>query len=246
MICCCVPTGQISEFTVWIHLLWVYTTGAALALIALLRGTAKESWPCDIKEGKIVFLLRHTLVQRDQWCTDAALAGMLTFLTCLLLTLKMKQGTSQALILFLRMVGTEKGSFSVWLKLEVQRWEYFRPHRVERVSFGRISYFMVDNLSWFFLLLLFVDSIFQRWVLGIKKWICSLKSAMPEGRQGFKHNWQCPLLGASCCACHHDTTSCRSLKLRAGTKGQLSLHFIALDGCLNKLSESDPQSSLKA
>lgn len=120
MICCCVPAGQIREFTVWIHLQWVYTKGAALALITLLRDTAKESWPCNIKEGKVAFLLRHTLVQRDQWSTDTALAGMLTFLTCLLLTLRMKQGTSQALTLFLRMVGTEKESFSAWLKLEVQ------------------------------------------------------------------------------------------------------------------------------
>lgn len=37
-----VPTGEISEFTVWIHLQWVYTEVATLALISLPGCTAEE------------------------------------------------------------------------------------------------------------------------------------------------------------------------------------------------------------
>lgn len=39
-------------------------------------------------------------------------------------------------------------------------------------------------------------------------------------------------------------SSWRTPNLRAETKGQLTRHFSALDGCLNKLFESDPSSSL--
>lgn len=42
MTCDFVPTGQISEFTVWIHLQWVYTEVATPTLISLPACTVED------------------------------------------------------------------------------------------------------------------------------------------------------------------------------------------------------------